>query len=222
MERKRITGWTPEQAARTWEATEAYERLLGSSAPNLEFQPGMDRIFFRNESGEEIPAYGLMHITGCVDDKFNYATVDKPSTANAIRSKILINGPVAVPDGEEGTAQTGPIFRLIHDNAISYIAGDRVGYKNGSFLAGLNPTFLVLGEDDIEENCLRVMFDDTTIFGVTAGTLTSSVAGNVTVTSPFAPVTRTHQAKTLGASLTTGVNVKLFTSMGEWYALRVC
>lgn len=222
MNKVRVGGFTPEQAARTWEATQAYERALGASAPNFDYLPGVDGIFFRNESGEEIPAYGLMHITRCVDDKFNYVTVDKPATTNAIRSKILINGPVAVPNGKEGTAQSGPIFRLIHDNAISYQAGDRVGYKNGSFLAGLNPTFLVLGGDDIEENCLRVMFDDTTIFGVTADTLTSSLAGNVTVISPFAPVTRTHKAKTLGASLTTGVNVKLFTSMGEWYAMEYC
>jgi hypothetical protein len=222
VERKRIAGWTPEQAARTWEATEAYERSLGYSAPQFDYQPGMDRILFRNESGEEIPAYGLMHITGCVDDKFNYVTVDKPATANLIRSKILINGPVAVPDGEEGTAQTGPIFRLIHDDAINYQAGDRVGYKDGSFLAGLNPTFLVLGEDDIEEHCLRVMFDDTEIYGIAAGTITSSTAGNVTVTAPYAPTTRTHKAKTIGANIVSGTNVRLGSAAGEWIVLGVC
>jgi hypothetical protein len=222
MERKRIAGWTPAQAARTWEATEAYERSLGSSAPRLDDLPGERGILFRNDSGEEIPAYGLMHITGCVDDKFNYVTVDKPATANLIRSKILINGPTAVPDGEEGTAQTGPIFRLIHDDAISYQAGDRVGYKDGSFLAGLNPTFLVLGEDDIEENCLRVMFDDTEIFGVSASTITSSTAGNVTVISPYAPTTRVHKAKTIGSSITSGSNVRMGSAAGEWIVLEVC
>ena len=222
MESARIAGFTPEQAARVWASTQAYERALGSSAPGFDYLPGVDRILFRNDSGEEIPAYGLMHITGCVDDKFNYVTVDKPATANPIRSKILINGPVAVPDGEEGTAQTGPIFRLIHDDAISYIAGDRVGYKNGSFLAGLNPTFLVLGEDDIEENCLRVMFDDTEIFGIAAGTITSSTAGDVTVVSPYAPATRTHKAKTIGANVTSGTNVRLGSAAGEWIVLGVC
>lgn len=222
MEPVRIAGFTPEQATRIWESTKDYEKKLGSSAPNFDYLPGVDRIFFRNDSGEEIPPYGLMHITGCVDDKFNYVTVDKPATGNAIRSKILINGPVAVPDGEEGTAQTGPIFRLIHDNAISYIAGDRVGYKNGSFLAGLNPTFLVLGEDDIEENCLRVMFDDTEVYGVAAGTITSTTAGDVTVTAPYAPTTRTHKAKTIGASITSGTNVRLGSAAGEWIVLGVC
>jgi hypothetical protein len=222
MEKKQIAGWTPSQAARTWEATMAYERGLGSSAPNLDYLPGKDAILFRNDSGEEIPPYGLLHITGCVDDKFNYVTVDKPATGNVMRSKLLINGPTAVPDGEEGTAQTGPIFRLIHDDAIAYEAGDRVGYKDNSFLAGLNPTFLVLGEDDIEENCLRVIFDDTEIFGVASSTITSSNAGNVTVVAPYAPVSRTHKAKTVGSNIASGVAVRLGSAAGEWIALEVC
>lgn len=222
MEKVRIGGFTPEQAARTWESTLSYERALGSSAPGFDYLPGVGSILFRNESGEEIPAYGLMHITGCVDDKFNYVTVDKPASTNLIRSKILINGPTAVPDGEEGTAQTGPIFRLIHDAAITYQAGDRVGYKDGSFLAGLGPTFLVLGEDDIEEDCLRVMYDDTPLFGIAASTITSTTAGNVTVTSPYAPVSRTHRAKTRVSNITSGAEVMLLPSAGEWIALRVC
>jgi hypothetical protein len=219
MERKRIAGWTPEQAARTWEATEAYERSLGSSAPRFDNLPGERGILFRNDSGEEIPAYGLMHITGTVDDKFNYVTVTKPATANTVRSKILVNGPEAVADGGFGTAQLGPIFRIIHDGALTYQAGDRVGYKDDSFLAGLNPTFLVLGEDDLEDDMIRVMYDDTELRGVAAGTITSSVAGNVTVSTP---ATRTHKAKTIGSSILSGTEVRLGSENGEWTALGVC
>lgn len=222
MERKRIAAFTPEQAARTWEATEAYERMLGGSAPGLDYLPGERGILFRNGSGEEIPPYGLMHITGTVDDKFNYVTVTKPSSSNLVRSKLLVNGPEPVADGREGTAQSGPVFRIIHDAAISYLPGDRVGYKDDSFLAGLGPTFLVLGEDDLEDDMLRVVLDDSTLFGVAAGTITSSMAGNVTVSSPFAPVTRTHKAKTFSGAINSGVPVKLFTVLGEWIALEVC
>jgi hypothetical protein len=219
MERKRIAGWTPEQAARTWEATEAYERSLGSSAPRFDNLPGERGILFRNDSGEEIPAYGLLHITGTVDDKFNYVTVTKPATANTVRSKILVNGPEPVADGGFGTAQLGPIFRIIHDGALTYQAGDRVGYKDASFLAGLNPTFLVLGEDDLETDMIRVMYDDSELRGVAAGTITSSVAGNVTVSTP---ATRTHKAKTIGSSILSGTNVRLGSENGEWTALGVC
>ena len=219
MERKRIAGWTPEQSARTWEATEAYERSLGSSAPRFDNLPGERGILFRNDSGEEIPAYGLMHITGTVDDKFNYVTVTKPATANTVRSKILVNGPEHVADGGFGTAQLGPIFRIIHDGALTYQAGDRVGYKDDSFLAGLNPTFLVLGEDDLEDDMIRVMYDDTELRGVAAGTITSSVAGNVTVSTP---ATRTHKAKTIGSSILSGTEVRLGSENGEWTALGVC
>lgn len=223
MERVRLGAFTPEQAARTWEATQAYERSLGSSGAFVEDLPGDNGINFRNDSGEEIPPYGLVHITGSINfEGMLIFTVDKPATANVLKSKIFINGPAAVADGKYGTAQTGPIFRLIHDAAISYIAGDRVGYKDGSFLAGLNPTFLVLGEDDIEENCLRVMFDDTEIYGVSASTITSSTAGDVTVISPYAPTTRIHKAKTIGASITSGANVRLGSAAGEWIVLGVC
>jgi len=223
MERVRIGAFTPEQAARTWEATQAYERNLGSSGAFVEDLPGDNGINFRNDSGEEIPPYGLVHITGSINfEGMLIFTVDKPATSNVLKSKVFINGPAAVADGKYGTAQLGPIFRIIHDGALTYQAGDRVGYKVGSFLAGLNPTFLVLGEDDLEDDMIRVMYDDSEIYGVSAGTITSSSAGNVTVSTPYAPTTRTHQAKTIGASITSGTNVRLGSAAGEWIVLGVC
>jgi hypothetical protein len=219
MERKRIAGITPEQAARMLEATEAYERSLGSSAPRFDNLPGVDRILFRNDSGEEIPPYALMHITGTAENQFNYVTVTKPASSNVVRSKILVNGPEAVADGGFGTAQSGPIFRIIHDAAIMYEPGDRVGYKNNSFLAGLNPTFLVLGNDDLEDDMIRVMYDDSELRGVAATTITATTAGDVTVTTP---TTRTHKAKTIGLSILSGTNVRLGSENGEWTAIEVC
>jgi hypothetical protein len=219
MERKRIAGITPEQAARMLEATEAYERSLGSSAPRFDNLPGVDRILFRNDSGEEIPPYALMHITGTAENQFNYVTVTKPASSNVVRSKILVNGPEAVADGGFGTAQSGPIFRIIHDAAIMYEPGDRVGYKNNSFLAGLNPTFLVLGNDDLEDDMIRVMYDDSELRGVAATTITATTAGDVTVTTP---TTRTHKAKTIGSDLLLGTSVRLGSENGEWTALGVC
>ncbi len=219
MERKRIAGITPEQAARMLEATEAYERSLGSSAPRFDNLPGVDRILFRNDSGEEIPPYALMHITGTAENQFNYVTVTKPASSNVVRSKILVNGPEAVADGGFGTAQSGPIFRIIHDGALTYQAGDRVGYKDDSFLAGLNPTFLVLGEDDLEDDMIRVMYDDSELRGVAATTITATTAGDVTVTTP---TTRTHKAKTIGLSILSGTNVRLGSENGEWTAIEVC
>ena len=219
MERKRIAGITPEQAARMLEATEAYERSLGSSAPRFDNLPGVDRILFRNDSGEEIPPYALMHITGTAENQFNYVTVTKPASSNVERSKILVNGPEAVADGGFGTAQSGPIFRIIHDGSLTYQAGDRVGYKNNSFLAGLNPTFLVLGNDDLEDDMIRVMYDDSELRGVAATTITATTAGDVTVTTP---TTRTHKAKTIGLSILSGTNVRLGSENGEWTAIEVC
>ena len=219
MERKRIAGITPEQAARMLEATEAYERSLGYTAPRLDNLPGVDRILFRNDSGEEIPPYALMHITGTAENQFNYVTVTKPASSNKLRSRILVNGPEPVADGGFGTAQSGPIFRIIHDAAVLYEPGDRVGYKHNSFLAGLNPTFVVLGNDDLEDNMVRVMIDDSELRGVAATTITATTAGDVTVTTP---ATRTHKAKTIGSSISSGSNVRLGSENGEWTALEVC
>jgi hypothetical protein len=68
---------------------------------------------------------------------------------------------------------------LIHDGAITYQVGDRLGCVDDSFLAGLGPLFRVLGEDDIAEDCLRVVSDFSLMMGQSVLAIADGAAGVV-------------------------------------------
>lgn len=156
----RIGAFNPDQAQRAWAATLAHERR-GSTRPNETVFNEQEPILVRNTSGSTIPPFGLMLAKACYDatGSYNYVDVVRPFDYDANLAVVLVNGFYEIPDTEYGTAQNGPVFRVIHDGSITYNVGDRLGCVNSSFLAGLGPLFRVLGEDDIAEDCLRVMSD---------------------------------------------------------------
>lgn len=211
----------PETARRVLAATQAWERSptpIGLDESPTARQP----IVFRNNSGHEIPPYGIMQCSGKYAGTVSHVDVARPFSQTNVSSVPLINGPVAVADGKFGTAQNGPVYRVKHDAAVTYQQGDRIGWKVDSFLATLGCLMVVLADDDVVEDCVKAMFDNTEIYGIAAGTITSSTAGDVTVVSPYAPATRTHKAKTIGGSITSGASVRLGSAAGEWIALEVC
>ncbi|MGC1274467.1 MAG: hypothetical protein WBC44_12225 [Planctomycetaceae bacterium] len=63
-------------------------------------------MLVRNDSGETIPAYGAMSVTGATTQKGQLvATCDKP---NGAPWPTLINSVYPIPDGKYGEAQDGP------------------------------------------------------------------------------------------------------------------
>lgn len=169
----RIGTFNPDQAQRVWAATLAHERR-GSTRPDETVFNEQEPILVRNISGHTIPPFGLMQPKACFDQpsSYNYIDVVRPFDYAANQAVVLVNGFREIEDGDYGTAQIGPVFRVTHDAAITYNAGDRLGCVNSSFLAGLGPLFRVLGEDDIAENCLRVMLD----FSIMQGQSVLSIA----------------------------------------------
>jgi hypothetical protein len=156
----RIGAFNPDQAQRVWAATLAHERSVASRQSVRLFNEPEHFPFFNN-SGHTIPPYGIFLVDGTNEENgINYLIAKRYSGSAATQSFPMVNGPFEVKDEEFGSPQIGPIYRVIHDGS-SYAIGSRVGWKVNSFLATANSNFRVLGNDDIEVNCLRVARDFT-------------------------------------------------------------
>jgi len=84
---------TPEQWRVVWGYVKS--QLSGTPRPRIaSTQSAFDTVSFRNDSGEEIPAFAAMRVTGVamIDDQI-VLTVNKP---NSSTFETLINGPQAV------------------------------------------------------------------------------------------------------------------------------
>jgi hypothetical protein len=176
----RIGAFNVDQAQRVWAATLGYERA-GSLRPEERILNEPEAILVRNTSGHTIPPFGLMLPKACYDAprSFNYVDVVRPFDYDADLSVVLVNGFREIENNDYGTAQNGPVYRITHDNAITYNVGDRLGCVADSFLAGLGPLFRVLGEDDIADDCLRVMFDFSIMMGQSVLSIANGAAGVV-------------------------------------------
>ncbi len=176
----RIGAFNPDQAQRVWAATLGYERA-GSLRPDERILNEPEAILVRNTSGHTIPPFGLMLPKACFDapQSYNYIDVVRAFDYDANLSVVLVNGFKEIENNDYGTAQNGPVYRVVHDNAITYNVGDRLGCVADSFLAGLGPLFRVLGEDDIATNCLRVEFDFSIMMGQSVLSIADGAAGVV-------------------------------------------
>lgn len=174
----RIGAFNPDQAQRVWAATLAHERGR-PTRPNDRLFNEQEPILVRNTSGHTIPPFGLMLPKTCFDQpsSYNYIDVVRPFDYDANLAIVLVNGFKEIPDNEFGTAQNGPVFRVTHDDSITYNVGDRLGCVNSSFFAGLGPLFRVLGEDDIADNCLRVMSDFSIMMGQSVLSIADGASG---------------------------------------------
>lgn len=97
----------------------------------------LDSIVYRNDSGEEIPAYGIVRITGYVEEnERDVLTVTKPATATGW---FMVNGPNVIPDGKHGVAYYGPLVKVLYDSGDSPSVGDVYGvsgFKARSYPSG--------------------------------------------------------------------------------------
>lgn len=145
----------------------------------------------RNDSGEEIPAFGLMRITGTTTvDGEPVWTVDKPSST--FQRFVLVNGETAIPaSGSNDIYGTGYFcdrpFRALYDTSDGTPSYGQVwGPRSGSWkLRRHHYGFLIWGEID----------DDTT--GEETVKVTQSLVVNV--------IGKTDAAITKGSSGTVSV-----------------
>lgn len=216
-------GFSDDQKRRVWSATRRVELQSSGTASDL-ITPA-NSIYFRNDSAFTVPPYGLMQITDTVDvtGSFNYVTTKRPIDATLMRCPLLINGPREVLTNEYGLAQSGPVFRMLH-NGTAYAPGDRLGSLTATFTATYGSLYAVLGDDDVATNIVRVIFDTSTLYAKTQGAaLVAGTPANVLAYDATNTITaKEYLAETLGASIPANTRVLLFSAYGRWFASEIC
>ena len=149
---------TPAQQTLVWETIQQLRAsgvlsMVNRTAPLLTPPP---KIYVRNQSGEEIPAYGCMRVTSSVElNGQNYLNVQKPNTDTD--ATYLLNGRSAIADGEFGIAQDGYIQRALTDGG-AYNVKDKGGPIDDEWYIDQGSDlqlFQMVGTDDIADDVLK-------------------------------------------------------------------
>lgn len=198
------------------------ERGEGSKPRTVYNTPAPTYVY--NDSGSTIPAYGLMQMTTTLDeDGRNYIKVKQPIDSTLLRSPLLINGATEIAIGGYGVAQSGPVFRLLHDGG-TYVAGDRLGAKTSTFTATYGALYSVIGSDAIDTNIVKVMFDTSAFKGKTKGSaLVAGTPSNVYFVDAAGTVTaREYLAEADVTDIPANTLIWLFPMYGRLVAAKVC
>ena len=203
--------------------------LVGSSAAeNQQWWP------VRNDSGEEIPPFACMRITGMFapftssDGTFTRVgvanmgfTVSKPNTF-ASQYSHMFNGPVAIAAGAVGQGAYGQVM-LGRGN---FSAGASVGPISGSWdLSGVSYGFTALDSllNDIfaysgSVTTVRVIQTPALFLRGTTDETIGSSGGLVSVLGSSEKVTAKYDGS---PSISSGVSVYLHWHYGTWYAAKL-
>lgn len=132
--------------------------IISPDGRTNQFVPPEAGIYFRNDSGGEVPPFACMEVTGTVEaGGQNYITITKP-TSSALT--YLFNGQAPVANSEYGTAQTGPVFR-VYKSTGTVTEGNRWAPTSGQwYLTKGAGAYVVQGADDIGTDVFRVVRDD--------------------------------------------------------------
>ena len=220
--------FTPSEADRAWKAVKAFER---GSADNTATERGNapSPIYFKSVSAEIIPAYGCVQMVGTEElAGRNYILVDRPIDYTAsVMGPFLLNGPTEVEANGLGTAQMGPIYRAISDGG-TYSVGTRLGPVESSFELSKGPSFTYIGDDDLVDDCVRVIACETPLLAVAGGSgIAGNSSGTVTAKQP-ASGNWTAGSVTYTAWNPTGIAIGnnslclIYPVDAKWVALELC
>ena len=220
--------FTPSEADRVWKAVKAFERGSADSTAT-ERGNAPSPIYFKSVSAEIIPAYGCVQMVGTEElAGRNYILVDRPIDYTAsVMGPFLLNGPTEVEANGLGTAQWGPVYRAISDGG-TYSVGTRFGPVASSFELSKGPLFTYIGDDDLVEDCVRVIACETPLLAVAGGSgIAGNSSGTVTAKQPasgnWGAGTVTYTAwNPTGVAIASGRNVMIFPVDAKWVAVEVC
>lgn len=115
----------------------------------------------RNDSGEVIPAFGIMRITGVALVKLQaIIKVDKPNSYGGREGRCLVNGPYPIAIDGYGEAQSGPVVGIYFDTADSATpaVGELWGPIDSSWKAKKYvPGFRIVGLSEAGANIVLAM-----------------------------------------------------------------
>jgi len=158
--------FSPDQGDFLWEALNKLFTERGLTEANMQRGdniPPNTPLYFRNDSGETIPAFAAMQATGNVDmNGQNYFIVNKPVDRDGTAGPFLFNLFNDVPAASSGAAcvnygvaTAGPSVRVLSDVA-SPAAGDKLSPQAGSWKVAAGGTIITAtGADDIRADVIR-------------------------------------------------------------------
>lgn len=214
--------------------TESGRRLKPSNEgrPQTPLQSELTRlgpIYFKSVSSLVIPPYGCLQMVGTEEvEGRNYILVDRPfDYSNSVMGPFLFNGSREVEANGLGTAQWGPIYRAISDGG-TYSIGTRFGPVASSFEVAKGPLYTYLGDDDLEDDCIRVIACETPLLAVAGSSgIAGNSSGTVTAKQPATgnwtagSVTYTAWAPT-SAAISANATVMIFPVDAKWVAVEIC
>lgn len=228
MPPKDVGFYSPQLAKRIRDNSFAWERERASKPVDLRISVP-NPVYVLNGSQYEIPAYGCMQITGVESiDGETYLKVDRPfDYTESVMGPFLINTGEAIPIGNIGMAQPGPIYRVKTDGTTLAV-GTRIGPNASSFEVGKGCLFTNCGADDIEEDVIRVIACETPLLAVAgASGIAANSSGTVTAKVPTSTgwaagsVTYTAWAPT-STPIAANATVMIFPVDARWVAVEVC
>jgi len=150
---QRLGAFSPEQARLLWQ--DYLQRMRSSSAQRTSFEEvSPHRVFVKNTTGETIPSFGCMEITGVeIVGERTCLTVEKPTTEVG---EYLLNSHFAIEPGANGWAFRYGVVLMLGDEPEDYgFAG--VQYKpivdSWELEEGPGP-FNVWGRHDVNDRAL--------------------------------------------------------------------
>lgn len=194
--------------------------------------------YVHNDSGEEIPPYACMQVTGTEEiDGQNYLVVDKPADTDGTSGGYVFNGPFAIADDDEGKYQVGQVVRGYKDSG-TITGGDKWSpVVNQWYIAKVNDgPFIACGADDVDDDVLKVFSTGISSTGVqpriyrtpgggiaarTTASLPSATCTRVTVTSGTRTVTTDTETvyNDFTSAIAGSVDIVAAYIDGEWVAI---
>jgi hypothetical protein len=161
----------------------------------------------RNDSGEVIPAFSVLRITGTVsvNSKIVYK-VDKPNTT--FERRYLVNGPVAIPVGKYGFANDG---RFVDVEVDYTTAGKNYGPSPGSWKLVYQRYGFELFDTPSSSQKYRAIHEPISfVMGVASSGITAGGSGTMTVrvngttAGPWSDITVYHDFLDGGTGIASG------------------
>lgn len=152
---------TPEQWRVVWGFVKS--QLSGTPRPRIaSTQSAFDTISFRNDSGEEIPAFAAMRVTGVqmLEDQA-ILVCNKPDSSAA---EIIANGPQAVADQDVGAAYKFGVVQVKAEVGITLGATVRAKASSWEVEAGSGPAVFLGYDTEYDCGLVRLGVGGATLF----------------------------------------------------------
>jgi hypothetical protein len=161
-----MPGYVSRESADRWNRTAQIVAGGGAgsfTSPVPFADSGAEPLLFKNVSGETIPPFACVQLTGTTESgtHTNLLNADQPADAHGHSGPYAFNGPSSVAAGEIGTLQSGPAYRGIYNSGTQTAGIKYHPIKNSWEIKGAgfgtgSGIWSYVGTDDIIADTIRV------------------------------------------------------------------